>query len=565
MIWIFDEKLRKIKQLRQFEMAQWSNKFRDIGTFTINARYVQENLYLLDSTKTYYVLLHTGDDKEKTEEQNMKNSIFGKIEKASKEDEEDADFPSTIKIEGRLIPLLFTKRVINGTVNFTNQELLQYMKNLIDKCFSGNDNKERYVNMDVETYSEETLYNPIYITKQITGGQLWDEFKDYLDQYKIGIRVSPRVVKTFNLSDTSYFDVIAGLSNIEGFDVLITTGKDRRKRVGEGSVIFSKSLSNIKRTSYNYDCENDMNVAYIAGEGEQEERKWYEIQKDEENKKVSWNREELWIDARDIQSEQEDETVLTEEEYAELIKQRAIEKFEENTISDEYVSTLNEYSKKYVYMKDYDLGDWVTVIDHDLDVELDAQIVEVTTTLQNNEMINDLTFEYGKVKRTEPKGLKKLQSSVQNIENNFKYADLNLKKNGGRLSKVENDINELYKRTGDTDWLVPSFTSNVIETVLTGTQVRYRKKNGIVYVIGTVGITGKVSGKNLNLFYLPDGFRPAFSQYSVNTATGYRMSRYYIGSSGTVTLEWVRNLSDGSEVTGGISWIGINFSFPVDE
>ena len=85
-------------------------------------------------------------------------------------------------------------------------------------------------------------------------------------------------------------------------------------------------------------------------------------------------------------------------------------------------------------MKDYDLGDWVTIVDHDLDIEIDAQIVEVTTTLQNNETINDITFEYGKANKTEVKDLKKLQSSIQNAENNIKYMNYVTKPNNMFLS-----------------------------------------------------------------------------------------------------------------------------------
>ena len=49
-------------------------------------------------------------------------------------------------------------------------------------------------------------------------------------------------------------------------------------------------------------------------------------------------------------------------------------------------------------MRDYDLGDWVTIQDRDLGIEIDAQIVEVTTTLQNNETINDIQFRLRKSK-----------------------------------------------------------------------------------------------------------------------------------------------------------------------
>jgi hypothetical protein len=420
MLWIFNENLRRVGLLRQYEMAQWSNKFRDIGTFSINARYVDENLFLLDKTKTYYVLLYMSNDKTKSDSWNTLHNVFGKIEKVSKENDEDADYPSTIKVEGRLMPFLFSKRVIAGTFDYKNMELIAYVTDLITRCFEKN--TERYVDMNISYQKDNKLYEDTFITKQITGGQLWEEMSDYFEQYKLGIVIAPKINKTFELSSV-YGEHLSGLSNVAGFEVQIKTGADRTRGNGLNTVIFSKPLSNIKRTSYSYDSESDMNVAYIAGEGEGVERKWYEIQKDSENKKSAWSREELWIDARDIQSEGEDDTTLTDEEYNKLIEQRAYEKFQENAVMDEYSATVNEHNQRYVYMRDYDLGDWVTIQDRDLGIEIDAQIVEVTTTLQNNEIINDITFEYGKANKTEIKDIRTMSASVEEISNNIKYID----------------------------------------------------------------------------------------------------------------------------------------------
>lgn len=420
MLWIFNENLRRIGLLRQYEMAQWSNKFRDIGTFSINARYVDENLFLLDKTKTYYVLLYMSSDETKSEQWNTLHNVFGKIEKVSKENEEDADYPSTIKVEGRLMPFLFSKRVIAGTFDYKNMELIAYAKDLITRCFEKN--TERYIDMNISYQKDNKVYEDTLITKQITGGQLWEELSDYFEQYKLGIVIAPKIDKTFELS-SEYGEHLSGLSNVAGFEVQIKTGVDRTRGNGLNTVIFSKSLSNIKRASYSYNSENDMNVAYVAGEGEGAERKWYEIQKDSENKRKAWNREELWIDARDIQSEGEDDTTLTDEEYDKLIEQRAYEKFQENSVMDEYSATVNEHNQRYVYMRDYDLGDWVTIQDRDLSIEIDAQIVEVTTTLQNNETINDITFEYGKANKTEIKDIREIGASVEEISNNIKYID----------------------------------------------------------------------------------------------------------------------------------------------
>jgi hypothetical protein len=420
MLWIFNENLRRVGSLRKYEMAQWNNKFRDIGTFSINARYVDENLFLLDKTKTYYVLLYMSNDKTKSDSWNTLHNVFGKIEKVSKENDEDADYPSTIKIEGRLMPFLFSKRVIAGTFDYKNMELIAYVTDLITRCFEKN--TERYIDMNISYQKDNKVYENTLITKQITGGQLWEEMSDYFEQYKLGIVIAPKINKTFELSSV-YGEHLSGLSNVAGFEVLIKTGVDRTRGNGLNTVIFSKSLSNIKRASYSYNSESDMNVAYIAGEGEGAERKWYEIQKDSENKRNAWNREELWIDARDIQSEGEDDTTLTDEEYNKLIEQRAYEKFQENSVMDEYSATVNEHNQRYVYMRDYDLGDWVTIQDRDLSIEIDAQIVEVTTTLQNNETINDITFEYGKANKTEIKDIRAMSASVEEISNNIKYID----------------------------------------------------------------------------------------------------------------------------------------------
>lgn len=120
--------------------------------------------------------------------------------------------------------------------------------------------------------------------------------------------------------------------------------------------------------------------------------------------------------------------------------------------------------------------------------------------------------------------------------------------------------------SADTGWI------NVIGTSIAGpdivapslnTPLRYRKKNGVVYINGCFGVTNKVASKNTLLFTLPEDCRPANLLYAVNTATGSVVSRYNVTASGGVNLAWVRNLTDGAEITGAITWAGIDISFPV--
>ena len=117
----------------------------------------------------------------------------------------------------------------------------------------------------------------------------------------------------------------------------------------------------------------------------------------------------------------------------------------------------------------------------------------------------------------------------------------------------------------DTGWLEIIGTSLAINITKpsAGTSVKYRRKNGVVYISGTFGILNAPSTTNYPLFNIPEGFKPDIGgyYYCTNTASGSKMSRYNIDAA-HVALEWVRDLGDGSMLTGNISWAGIDVSFP---
>lgn len=420
MIWVLNENLRKIKILHKYKMAQFVNKSKEVGTFSITAVFSDENMYLLDKNETYYVLYN---------QNNVEYPLMGKIEKVEKEDEEDADYADTIKIEGRLINFLLTKRVINGTINLEGN-VVDSVKQLIEDCYNGEDESERYININVVIEKDLSIYQEINITKQITGGTLFEAIQELIEQDKLCLVMYPVVEEKHDLS--TVYSGMVGETNISKFKVLLTTGKDKRKgnTSGEKPIILSKSLSNVRRTSYSFDKQSYTNFAYIVGEGEGTERKWYGI--DKGDNETAWKREELWVDARDIQSKKDDDTTLTDEEYEKLIHQRASEKFNENYITEEYESTLNTNDKRYVYGVDYNLGDWITIIDRDLDIEMDAQVESVTTTVQNNNEIIDIELNYGSVKKQVSSNFSESDAKVEKLQNEINYLK-SIKSVGGNV------------------------------------------------------------------------------------------------------------------------------------
>ena len=232
-------------------------------------------------------------------------------------------------------------------------------------------------------------------------------------------------------------------TNISKWKLTISAGKDRTKGNTQGNVpvVFSQSLSNIARTNYELETKRYCNVAYVAGEGEEEQRKWYEVYAKEEvaqgiEDKSGWQRNELWIDARDVQSTDEEGNNLTDEEYEQLIKQRANEKFAENEKGESYTATITEANKQYTYGTDYKLGDLVTVIDDELGITVDAQVTAVTKSIEGVREIVDIDFTYGKVNRDPVDQIGNIGGITDKNSNDIKYLE-NKVENIGKSYVVE--------------------------------------------------------------------------------------------------------------------------------
>lgn len=425
MIEILDENLKKVDILRKYTFVQYNDKFREVGTFKINARIVQENLYLLDRTKEFYVLFD--------------GTVFGKVENVKRES--DSEYEQTIVLSGRLGLLLFTKRVIAGTIKFKGNTA-QFVKNVIYNEIVKDQSSKRYVNIDIQ-YDDETYLTSFcsLIDKQVTGGYVWDSVQSVLEQDKLGLYFVP-IVETEHIPSLG-----TEPTNISKWKLTISAGKDRTKGNTKGNVpvVFSQSLSNIARTDYELDTQKYCNVAYVAGEGEEEQRKWYEVYAKEETtrgveEKTGWKRNELWIDARDIQSTDEEGNEITEAEYETLIKQRADEKFTDNAIEESYTATLTEANKQYTYGVDYVLGDLVTVIDDELGISIDVQVTGVTKSTEGVREIVDIDFTYGKVNRDPTEQIKNIGGLIEKNNNDIVYIENKIKDIGNNVETINNNL-----------------------------------------------------------------------------------------------------------------------------
>lgn len=178
------------------------------------------------------------------------------------------------------------------------------------------------------------------------------------------------VVTAINTNSASYQYIKIVEKEVEGtaFTFQLYTGTDRSYRQNEMPwVVFAEKYDNLSKSEYVWDSKDTGNYAYVAGEGEGTKRVVVEL---ELEKNVSGlDRHEKWVDARDLQRNEESTSLA---KYKEQLKQRGREKVKITSETFNGDVILNNYE----YKKDFFIGDVVTVITR-FGEELNLRVIEV--------------------------------------------------------------------------------------------------------------------------------------------------------------------------------------------
>lgn len=156
-------------------------------------------------------------------------------------------------------------------------------------------------------------------------------------------------------------------------------------------IIFSKEFENVTNQNYVYNNVDFKNVAVVAGEGEDISRTVAIA-----NDSISgFDRREIYIDARDIQSEYKDdddtEVILTATEYNDLLIARGNENLADYQPIETFESDIVD--EQFVFGTDYGLGDKVSVRNDDIGRVLHTRVTKATITSNRNGV--DIKTEFG--------------------------------------------------------------------------------------------------------------------------------------------------------------------------
>lgn len=351
-----DTTFENIGEVNQHDSLIWPDKFNGYASFELWAPITEENS---EYFKKGNILWCGGD-----------NAAVVEIVKSAIDDKGT----KTFNVKGRTLEMFLTTRIIWGTYNASNKYASTAMYDIVNQNCISPTNARRKIPY-LECAEDKQLGGKMSVQK--TGGEVYDALTTIAGSKDLGFNVlfRPKEKKLI-------FEVVAGVDRtIEQSEV--------------DPVEFSTDLEDILSSSYYTNNQDEKNVAFVQGEGDGTSRV---SQISGNNELEGFDRKELYVDARDLQSETVNEdgttTSLTPDEYKAALINRGDDKLSECEVTETFEAQIRVFGDiQYEFGKDYQKGDKVTVRDRQLNVVVSARITEVEEDF-DDEYALVLTFGY---------------------------------------------------------------------------------------------------------------------------------------------------------------------------
>lgn len=314
---ILDENYNQIGLFEDFESLIWEERYSEAGAFEI---------VCIPSEKTRK-FMRAGNRVIRVDESEM----IGIIYSAGSDFDEDGTERWTAS--GRSVEYLLRKRIVADYKNYSNKNPLAICADIIDRnVISPSDSVRTIPNLQ---YQKSDIAAD-KITGQYRGENLYDAIVSLCKTAETGMRAT--------LDDANK---IVTISHYQGVDRTNIQTKN-------APVTLSVDYGTLKSAAWTEDESEYANIAYVAGSGEGKARRIVST-----DRKVSGeSRCEIFVDARDLQQEDDSGTVLSDASYKTLLRQRGKEDLKENGIARSCDVEMSGYV--YTYRENYNLGDVVS-------------------------------------------------------------------------------------------------------------------------------------------------------------------------------------------------------------
>lgn len=348
-----NETFEQVGLVNQFTSFMWPTTFRGYGQFNLTCPVNDEMRELM---KEGYWIWCDGSKQ------------AGIIETVRAENDDDGMF--MYEVSGFTLEYLLTTRIVWGTYNANNIDVSTAACQIVDQAFinpSDSNRKLSYLQLGEDPVAGGK------ITKQQTGSEVYSVLDEMLSDVGLG----------FNI----VFDPTKQLLT---FDIMQGVDRSISQNVND-IVVLSTDMEDILTSAYEVSIQDEKTIAFVQGEDSGSNRKSATAG---DEKKVGFDRKEMYVDARDLQSDSTSGASMTDSEYIKAMKQRGLEKLSDFVRTESFESSLRVFSgTQYKFGVDYFVGDTVTMQDTRLGVQVDAVISEAEEDYDDSYALN-LTVGY---------------------------------------------------------------------------------------------------------------------------------------------------------------------------
>lgn len=322
--WILNENFESVFLIDSAESLLWTERFCGYGDFEI---YAMIDADLFEHTQQdYYAWMNGSDRLMIIDTRNIQS---------------DALKGTHLKVTGVSLEHILTRRIVWNQTRLAGSLEPQIRKLLNQSIISPSDSNRRIPNFRF-VESGDPAIQALSIDKTYTGDVVYDIVNDLCLEFGIGWKV------VFN-------------DELKTFDFSFYSPVDRSySQTTNPYVVFSPSFDNIISSNY-YESKRDYKtVALVAGEdtGVGTARKTRTV--NVAPALTGLHRREMFVDARDLQSEREDGSVMTEAEYNSLLDDRGRKYLDDYTDLALFEGQV-EATQTFAYGVDFFLGDIVQV------------------------------------------------------------------------------------------------------------------------------------------------------------------------------------------------------------
>lgn len=320
---ILNRELDRVGDIDDAISVIWDKHYREEGYVEIYTTDTSRSVELLQ--EGFYI---TRDDDEHV-------ARIYSIATDTNEDEGDVIIASA-----KFAHVVLGQRIIWNTTNAEGSAEKAARALITDNCLSptdrlGNPMRERII-QELELEEEQGLEGVI-APYQISYANLRTHLLEICATFHYGLRAT----------------IKAGKKKIA---IGLYKGVDRSYRqTARPHVVFSQENENLLGFSYKHDSSTTINAALVGGEGEGAQRVLASV-----GSSSGIDRHEVFVDAKDITSEQDGGSTYTSDEYNALLETRGLLSM---SPAQESFDASVDMSRSYEYRKDFDVGDIVTLHD----------------------------------------------------------------------------------------------------------------------------------------------------------------------------------------------------------